>query len=172
MGSRNLLIVGAGSYAVVAYEIAKAMQCFGNIAFVDDNETKTPNNIPVIGITADILSLADDFSDIIVAIGNSDIRLDMLKRISDYGKISVCTLISPDAHISASAEIKTGTIIEPMAVVSSLSKISQGCIISAGAVIGHDCLCCEGVHVDFNATVAPYSTVPAKTKVNCGSVYC
>lgn len=172
MGSRNLLIVGAGSYAVVAYEIAKSMLCFENIAFVDDSKAVTPIGLQVIGTIADILSLSDEFSDVIVAIGNSDIRLDLIKQIRACCKLSLCTLISPDAYVADSSDVGAGTIIEPMAVISSLSKIGEGCIISAGAVIGHNCVCRDGVHIDCNATVSPYSTVPAKAKVSCGSVYC
>ena len=36
MKNGKLLIVGAGSYAVVAAEIAEEMGCFDKIAFVDD----------------------------------------------------------------------------------------------------------------------------------------
>ena len=34
--NRNLLIVGAGIYGIVVYEIAADMRCFEKIDFVDD----------------------------------------------------------------------------------------------------------------------------------------
>ena len=38
--TRTLLILGAGQYGSVAYEIANAMNCFEKIAFLDDNNEK------------------------------------------------------------------------------------------------------------------------------------
>ena len=38
MNNRNLIIVGAGAYADVAFEIASDMSCFDRIDFVDDNK--------------------------------------------------------------------------------------------------------------------------------------
>lgn len=43
--NKNLLIVGAGTYGVVASEIATDMGCFEKIAFVDDERKTTPNGI-------------------------------------------------------------------------------------------------------------------------------
>ena len=38
--NKNLLIVGAGTYAVVAFEIAADTRCFDRIDFVDDKRKK------------------------------------------------------------------------------------------------------------------------------------
>ena len=46
--NKNLLIVGAGLYALVASEIAMDIGCFEKIAFIDDARTTTPNGITVI----------------------------------------------------------------------------------------------------------------------------
>ena len=106
--NRNLLIIGAGIYGIVAKEIAESMNCFEKIDFVDDNEKSTPDGI---------------------------------------------------------------SVIEPMAVIHTDVVISVGCIISAGAVVNHASMCCDGVHVDCNATVAGNTVVPAGTKVKSGEVY-
>ena len=58
-----------------------------------------------------------------------------------------------------------------MAVIHAGAVIPVGCIISAGAVVNHASMCCDGVHVDCNATVAGMTLVPAGTKVNSGEVY-
>ena len=47
--NRNLLIIGAGFYGLVAKEIAESMDCFENISFVDDGAKEAPDGTPVIG---------------------------------------------------------------------------------------------------------------------------
>lgn len=169
--NKNLLIVGAGVYGVVAKEIAEGMNCFDKIAFVDDEKDATPTGVPVIGKTDDLPELNCHYSNIIVAIGSPDIRLSLLKKIEEETSFFITALISPNAYISPSAQIMPGCIIEPMAVIQSMSIISKGCIISAGAVVNHASMCCDGVHVDCNATVAGATIVPAGMKIKSGKVY-
>lgn len=167
----NLLIVGAGSYACVAAEIAEQMGCFERIAFVDDRIETLQNGASVVGTTRDIDRLAGEYSHIIVAIGNADVRLSFLEQIQNKSNYQIPSLISPRAYISPSAKVMAGCIIEPMAVVHTACVLKEGCIISAGAVINHESTCCRGVHVDCNGTVEGYAIVPAKTKIPCGEVY-
>ena len=169
--NNNLLIVGAGTYGVLASGIASDMGCFDKIAFVDDNAKTTPDGTKVIGTTRDIEGLATEYGNIIVAIGNPEVRMSLLKKISEETPCRIVSLVSTMAYVSPSARIMNGCIIEPMAVVHTGCVISAGCIISAGAVINHASECCEGVHIDCNATVMGYCSVPAKTKVCSGEVY-
>lgn len=169
--NNNLLIVGAGVYGLVAKEIAESMGCFERIAFVDDNAKTTPNGIEVIGTAHDVDKLAVEYSNIIVAIGNPEVRLSLLNRIKEETPYQIVSLVSPKSHVSPSAQIMSGCIIEPMAVVHTGCVIATGCIISAGAVVNHASMCCDGVHVDCNATVEGYSLVPAGTKICSGEVY-
>ncbi len=169
--NENLLIIGAGIYGVVASEIAADMGCFKKIDFIDDKRKTSPTGAMVIGTTQDIDKLTDQYSNIIVAIGNSDVRLSLLESIKEKTPYRIVSLISPKAYISPSAEIMSGCIIEPMAVVHSQCVLRTGCIISAGAVVNHAATCGDGVHVNCNATVEGYCRVPAKTKICSGKVY-
>lgn len=167
----NLLIVGAGSYALVAAEIAADMRCFEKIAFVDDAIKTVQKGASVIGTTQDIARLAGEYSYIVVAIGNPEIRLSLLDKIQKETNCQIPSLVSPRAYISPSAKVMKGCIIEPMAVVHAACVLEEGCIISAGAVVNHDSTCGRGTHVDCNATVAGYAHVPAGTKICSGEVY-
>ncbi|MBE7091638.1 MAG: hypothetical protein E7365_00450 [Clostridiales bacterium] len=169
--NNNLLIVGASTYAVVAFEIATDMKCFDNIDFIDDNKTITPNGISVIGKTSDLDKFAFDYNNIVVAIGNPDIRLSILQKIKEINTYKIVSLISPKAYISPSAQIMDGCIIEPMSVIHSCCVIGTGCIISAGAVINHACTCSDGVHIDCNATVDGYCSIPERSKIECGEIF-
>ena len=167
----NLLIVGAGSYALVAAEIAASMGCFREIAFVDDRIQTLQNDAVVAGTTGDIDRLAGKYTHIIVGIGNPEIRLPILKNLQEKAGYKIATLISPRAYVSPEAKVSEGCIIEPMAVVHRGATLEEGCIVSAGAVVNHESTCGQGVHIDCNATVAAYTKVPAKTKVCSGEVY-
>ena len=81
MMNGNLLIVGAGSYALVAAEVAQSMGCFGKIGFVDDRTKTLQNGACVVGTTGDIDRLAGEYSHIIVGIGNPEVRLSLLKEL-------------------------------------------------------------------------------------------
>ena len=84
--NKNLLIVGAGTYAVVAYEIAKDMGCFEKIDFIDDARETAPNGINVVGTTRDMIKIAAEYGNAVVAIGNAEIRLSLLKRLKNTVK--------------------------------------------------------------------------------------
>lgn len=169
--NKNLLIVGAGIYGMVALEIARDMGCFEKIDFVDDTRETTPNGIAVIGTTKEIDMLASQYSNIVVAIGNSEVRLSLLKKIEEETPYRIVSLVSPKAYISPTAQLMKGCIVEPMAVIHTACMIHVGCLISAGAVINHGSMCCEGVHVDCNATIVGYSIVPAGMKISSGMVF-
>lgn len=168
---KNLLIIGAGIYGVVASEIAADMGCFDKIGFVDDELQTAPNGIPVVGKVSDIERLGCQYNHIIVAIGNPEVRLNLIRKLEVETPCRIVTLVSPHAYISPSAQVMKGSIIEPKAVIHAGAVISVGCIISAGAVVNHASMCCDGVHVDCNATVAGMTLVPAGTKIKSGEVY-
>lgn len=169
--NKNLLIIGAGTYGVVASEIAADMGCFEKISFVDDERKTTPHGIEVVGIVREIGKLAAEYSNVIVAIGNPEVRLSLLDKIKEETPYRVASLISPKSYVSPSAQIMDGCIVEPMAVVHTGCVICRGCIISAGAVVNHATMCCDGVHVDCNACVEGYCLVPAGVKICSGEVY-
>lgn len=169
--NKNLLIIGAGPYGEVASEIAVDMGCFEKIDFLDDERKVTPNGIDVVGTTQVCSELATQYSNIIVAIEEPEVRLSWLHKIKEEMPYCIISLVSPKAYVSPSAQIMCGCIIEPMAVVHTGCVIGTGCIISAGAVVKHATKCCDAVHVDCNATVEEYCVVPAGSKICIGEVY-
>ena len=148
----NLLIIGAGQYGMIAKEIAEELG-YEKIDFLDGKSDKA------IGTPDDV----DKFEgDVIVAIGNAEVRGRMLEKID---KSRVVSLISPHAYVSPSAVVSPGCVVEPMAVVHTGAKVGIGCFISAGAVVNHDCVLEDCCHIDCNSSVMKASTVPAGTKV-------
>ncbi len=146
------------------------MQCFDKISFVDDTRKSTSNGIETVGKTCDVEGLICNYSNVIVAIGNANVRAALLQSLEKLS-CRIVTLISPYAYVAPSVQLEKGCVIEPMAVVHTQAKLLKGCIISAGAVVNHACVCEECVHVDCNATVMGGLVVPAYTKVSSGQVF-
>lgn len=169
--NKNLLIVGAGIYGMVARDIAEEMNCFDKIDFVDDEKEETPDGNKVIGKISDLEKLSLDYSNIIIAIGNPKVRMALIKRITEEMPYRIVVLVSPRAYIAPSVQIGKGSIIEPMAMIHTGSVLQEGCFISAGAVVNYGSMCASGVHVDCNAVVAGGTLVPACTKVESCTVF-
>ena len=164
MENNNLLIIGAGQYGHVAKEIAESMGTFEKIDFLDDNSNDA------VGKTDEFRCLNEKYRCAFVAIGNSQLRLKLIRELQAFG-YEVVNLISPYAYISKSAVLDEGISVEPMAVINTEVRVECGCLISAGAVINHNSTIQKGCHIDCNATVPSGKTVPSATKVEYGKVF-
>lgn len=157
--SSNLLILGAGQYGALVYELAESLGCYDKISFLDDCLSEG-----VVGGFVDAKKLLEEYSCAIVAIGNSDLRLKLLNQLEEMG-YEIPVLIHSTAYVSPSAVIAKGSIIEPLALVQTGVTIGKGCLISSGAVVNHNAIVCDGCHIDCNATVPARATVPYNTKI-------
>ena len=163
MRGRKLLILGAGQYGFVAAETAQAMNCFEEIAFLDDANPKA------IGKLSDYEKYAQDFSDAFVAMGNPKLRLFWLERLAQAG-FNLPVLIHPQAWLSPSAQVGPGVILEPMTVVHANSVVKRGCLLCAGAIVNHNAVVEEGCQIDCGAIVMSNARVEPETKIPCGTV--
>ena len=160
---KNLLIIGAGQYGMVAKEIAESMKCFEKIDFVDD-----ASDIAV-GKLGDIEKLIHEYDSAVVAIGNSELRLNLIKRLCEIG-YEVPTLIHERAYVSPSAKIGMGSFIEPLAVVHTDVVVETGCIISAGVILNHNSTIHKGCHINCGSVVMARAEIDAKTRTGCNEV--
>lgn len=161
---RNLLILGAGQYGFLAQEIARAMDCFRKIDFLDDNSPLA------IGSMGDSARFLGQYSDAFVAVGNSAFRLNCIRRLLSEGFL-LPVLRHPAAVVMPSARLGPGCMVEPMAVVSANTVVETGCLICAGAVVNHNAHLEPGCQIDCNATVPSNSIVPVGTKLCCGQTF-
>jgi acetyltransferase-like isoleucine patch superfamily enzyme len=154
---KRLLILGAGQYGQLAKEIAEAMGCFSEIAFLDDSSSEARGKL------SDYHKFKNDFDFAIVAIGNPDIRQDYFELLKPFYKIA--TLIHSKAYVSPSAKIGEGSVIEPMAIIQTASHIGKSCFISSGAVIRHNSIVGDFCHCDCNSIVKTGSVIEPKSKI-------
>ncbi len=160
---KNLLIIGAGQYGMVAKEIAESMRCFEKIDFVDDVCASA------VGKIGDIEKLIHEYDSAVVAIGNSELRLNLIKRLCDIG-YEVPTLIHERAYVSPSAKIDMGCFIEPLAVVHTEVVVETGCIISAGVILNHNSTIHKGCHINCGSVVMARAEIDAKTRTRCNEI--
>ena len=186
--NNNLLIIGAGQYGHVAFEIAQAMGCFGEIAFLDDSykalaechpeRTLEPKAIEavegslpeIIGTTRDVEKFAGLFRFGFVAIGNPQVRSTLIEKLQSNG-FTPTALVHPTAYVSPSARLQDGCCIEPLAVVQAGVVLGLGTFVASGAVVRHNAVVGAFCHVDCNAVVETGAVVPASTKISCNSVF-
>ena len=162
--NNNLLILGAGQFGRVAKEVAESMGRFDRIAFLDDNSDQA------IGKLEDHEKFVADFSYAFVAIGNSDLRLKYIEELEE-ACFAIAVLVSPEAHVSPSAQLMKGTIVAPGAVVNANSTVAVGCFVCAGAIVDHNSFVGDGCQLDCGSVVGSNAILLAKTKLEYNEVF-
>ena len=168
----KLLIVGAGGHGKVVAEAAMSMQCWEAVAFLDDRYRELDGSLPwpVIGLLDDAKKNADEYPDIVVAIGNGQKRLELLDNYIAQG-FRAPVVIQAGAWISPTARLDVGSVVLAQAAINASAHIGRGCIINTGATVDHDCIIgdgvhiCPGVHLGGEVTVGRLSWVGIGTSV-------
>ncbi|WP_455124857.1 hypothetical protein [Ruminococcus sp.] len=104
-----------------------------------------------------------------VAIGNSELRLNLIKKLCDIG-YEVPTFIHGKAYVSPSAKIGIGCFIEPMAVVHTAVDVGTGCIFSAGVILNHNSVVHAGCHINCGSVVMARAEIKAGTRTGYNEV--
>lgn len=144
----GLLIIGAGGHGKVVADTACEGGRWDKIAFLDDRYKQIDNvmNWPVLGSLLQAQEYLHDYPDLVVALGNNKLRVELLKRYSDLG-FRLPVLIHPTAYISRAASLNPGTVVFPRVAINAGANVGFGSIINTGATIEHDCRIGVGVHI-------------------------
>lgn len=164
--NNNLLILGFGRIRFEAMEIAKEMNCFSRIDFLDDE------NNSAVGKITEYEKLSVDYSYAYPAFENPNERLDWIQKLEE-SCYKIPILVHPQAFISPLAQLRKGTIVEPMAAVKGNSSVGIGCIMSSGAVVESNSFLSDVCFIGSNSVVIHNTLVPAGTKIlpcNCFSL--
>ena len=165
---KELAIVGASGHGKVIADIAEQLGFV--VKFYDDaypNKTYI-EHWPIYGTCADLIALNTTSIDVVVAIGNNDIRLQKIQLLQQ-NNFNLISLIHPTAVISQYAAIAEGTVIFAGAVINAFAKIGVGCIINTAAVVEHDCIISDCTHICPNVALAGGVVVGSKSWVGIGS---
>lgn len=160
---RKLAIIGASGHGKVIADIA-IKNGYTEIVFLDDNEDiQNCGGYPVIGKSSET-GIID--ADVIVGIGNADIRKRIQDSIPDE---KLVTLIHPDAVIAENAAIGAGTVVMAGAVINSEAKIGKGCIINTCSSVDHDCNVSDYVHIAVGSHLCGTVFVGSGTWIGAGA---
>ncbi|WP_442594323.1 acetyltransferase [Neobacillus sp. D3-1R] len=165
----KLLIIGASGHGKVVADIAKKMNKWQDIAFLDDNESvKKSIGLEVVGKSYDAFNFIGN-SDIFVGIGNNSIREKIQTRLKEEGA-TIPVLIHPHSTIGEQVWLGNGTVIMAGVVINSNTKIGEGCIINTGATIDHDNIIEDFVHISPGAHLAGTVNIGQGSWLGIGSV--
>lgn len=162
----TLLIVGAGGHGRCCLDIARNMNIFDKISFLDDNHVdETINDCKVIGLIDEMSSYYPEYTHIHIAIGNNQIRSQLFLQAKAIG-YSLPVLQHSTSVISKYASIKEGTVIFPHAVVEANASINRGCILASNVVVNHDANIDEFNLINTSSVIRPNSIIGRFSKIN------
>lgn len=142
----NLLILGAGSHGQEVMELARSLNVFRRIGFLDDRKSG------VVGTCSRLKRYQEEWPAAVAAVGDWTVRRRWLEELAGAGFV-LPVLIHPSATVSPSAEIGYGTVVCARAVIGPGAKVGRGCIISSGAAIDRNAEVPEGTHIQCGQAV-------------------
>ena len=155
----NLLIIGAGGHGRCCLDIARDMNIFDKISFLDDqNINEVINDCKIIGSIDEMSSYYPEYTHIHIAIGNNSVRSKLLLQAKEIG-YSLPILQHSSSVVSGYASINEGTVLFPHAVIESNATIGKGCIITANTTINHDAYLYDCVLVNTGSVIRPNTVI-------------
>lgn len=159
MGSRGLVVIGAGGHGREAVSIALAVRPEGGLLGVLDDGEPDREALAALGVThlggVDWLDGSDPV-DYVAALGYPGPRRDVVARAEGLGATAV-TLVHPAAVLGPDVVLGPGAIVWPQVTVTTRVRIGRHTHLNVTCSVSHDCIL--GDHV----TVGPGARI-------CGSV--
>ena len=167
--NKQLVIIGASGHGKVAADIAKKMNAWEKIIFLDDfSKSDVLLNCPIIGKSNLKINYKEN-SDFFVAIGNQKVRRQILEELFE-NKFNITTLIHPLAILDDTVIIDQGSIVMAGVVINSSVEIGKGCIINTSSSIDHDCQLKDFIHLSPGVHLAGNVKISDNTWLGIGSI--
>lgn len=159
----KLLIVGSGGFGRVTYE--NAMNQY-DCSFVDDGyEVGTDIcGARVVGKINDLAVLRKNFNNLVVSIGNNDVRGRIYAEAKAMG-YRFPNIVCGSAYISPFATVGEGCVILNNAVIQNGAKVGDGVILNPGVEVHHDSEVGSNVCIYTNSVVRTYAKVGDFVKI-------
>ena len=151
---KRLLIIGAGGHGAVVADAALESGNWTEIAFLDDDPSgASVLDWPVVGGLEDLKTHLDAETEVVVAVGDNERRLNILDSITSNSGTLV-SVVHPRACVSRSATVGEGAVLCAGAMVNARAILGRGCIVNTVATVDHDCVIGDGSHISPGANLA------------------
>ena len=143
---KRVAIFGMGGHGVSTLDLVASNVDLA-FFFDDSNNVKIPKQIRQ-GSLDDLIIDHKKFDQIIVAIGNNNLRKKYLQIIEEKcGKHYLSSYSHNSSIISKYSQLSHGSTVYAGAIINSFATIGKGSIINSGSIIEHDCLVSEYSHI-------------------------
>lgn len=158
--------MGASGHGKVVADIARKLEGYADISFLDDDLEKRVSGYPLLGSVQEYRKWIDTH-EFIVAIGNCKIRSEIQKKIERDGVIA--TLVHPNAVLGEKVTLGAGTVVMANAVINSASILGRGVIVNTGSTVDHDCRIGNYVHVAPGCHISGAVSIGDRSWIGVGS---
>ena len=163
----KLLLVGAGGLGRVTLEHAmEKYQC----SFVDDAYPVGMEicGAPVVGAIADLSRLREEYTSLVVTIGDNHLREEIYRQAEALG-FAFPNVVARSAYVSPFARLGWGCILLNNAVVQNGAQIGNGVVLTAGVEAHHDCAIGDFALVYTNSVVRTGAKIGERAKIGSTS---
>ncbi len=159
---KPLVILGSGTFAIEAMDIAEACGDLAPLGFVNSLERPKPGQthegLPVFWVD----DLPYGPGDCVLVAGIvSTRRRELVERMESRG-YEFASLVHPAATVSRRAHLGSGCIVHAGVVISSHTQAMGHVIFNRGALVGHD------IRISKFCTLGPGSNVAGGTELDSG----
>ncbi len=170
MPKEKLLLVGAGGFGRVVSELATLDY---DCAFVDDGITINSEicGLKVIGNTSNLKELFTEYKNIVITIGNNEVRKRIYNEAKSIG-YTFPNLIHPSAYISPYANIGHGCVVLNNVCIQNGSFVGNCVLLNPGVEIHHDSFVDDFSLIYTNSVVRTYAKVGRCVKIGSNTTIC
>ncbi len=132
-------IYGASGFGREVLDAIKKIPKFDGVKiyFIDDFSAATECDGFTVVRFDNFVSLSGSIKEIIVAIGDCQIKKIIVDKIASAG-LNTTGFISSDAYIAATSKIDSTSIIMPGSIISSNSCVNKHSLINFNSLVAHD----------------------------------
>jgi sugar O-acyltransferase (sialic acid O-acetyltransferase NeuD family) len=171
---KDLVLIGGGGHCKSVIDVIESAREY-RIAGIIDIPSKIGEKVMdyrIIGTDADIEKLSSKYRNYCITLGHIK-SCEARKRIFGVLKkleVELPVIISPLAHVAASARIGEGTVIMHHALVNSAARIGVNSIINNKALIEHDVIVGDHCHVAPGAVINGGVVINNESFIGSGAV--
>lgn len=170
MSKEKLLLVGAGGFGRM---VAEQAMLHYNCAFVDDGQAVGTKicGVPIVGGIADLQELRNEYSLLVVGIGNNKFRAQVYEKAEALG-YAFPNIVAPSAYVSPFAEVGCGCVLLQNACIQNGASVGDGVLLNAGTEVHCDAAVGDYALIYTNSVIRTGATVGNFARIGSNCTIC